>query len=120
MKLLAIDFESYYDKEYSLSKMTTEEYVRDPRFETIGVSVKVDDSEPEWASGTHEQLKAWLQQFPWADSIALAHNAMFDGAILNWHFGLRPKFWVDTLGMGRAIHGVRWAAPLPSLQRDTK
>ena len=120
MKLLAIDFESYYDKEYSLSKMTTEEYVRDPRFETIGVSVKVDDSEPEWASGTHEQLKAWLQQFPWADSIALAHNAMFDGAILNWHFGLRPKFWVDTLGMGRAIHGVEVGGSLAQLAERYK
>ena len=120
MKLLALDFETYYDKEYSLSKMTTEEYVRDPRFEAIGVSVKVDDSEPEWASGTHEQLKGWLQQFPWADSIALAHNAMFDGAILNWHFGLRPKFWVDTLGMGRAIHGVEVGGSLAKLAERYK
>jgi len=120
MKLLALDFETYYDKEYSLTKLTTEEYVRDPRFEAIGVSVKVDDSEPEWASGTHEQLKGWLQQFPWADSIALAHNAMFDGAILNWHFGLRPKFWVDTLGMGRAIHGVEVGNSLAKLAERYK
>ena len=40
MKLLTIDFETYYDKEYSLSKMTTEEYIRDSRFEAIGVSVQ--------------------------------------------------------------------------------
>jgi len=84
------------------------------------VSVKVDDGEPEWASGTHEQLKGWLQQFPWADSIALAHNAMFDGAILNWHFGLRPKFWVDTLGMGRAIHGVEVGNSLAKLAERYK
>jgi len=115
MKLLALDFETYYDKEYSLSKMTTEEYVRDPRFEAIGVSVKVDHGEAEWASGTREQLKDWLQQFPWADSIALAHNAMFDGAILSWHFDIRPKFWVDTLCMGRAIHGVEVGASLAKL-----
>ena len=120
MKLLALDFETYYDKEYSLSRMTTEEYIRDPRFETIGVSVKVDDSEPEWASGTHEQIKDWLQQFPWADSIALAHNAMFDGAILNWHFALRPKFWVDTLCMGRPIHGVEAGGSLAKLAERYK
>jgi DNA polymerase len=115
MKLLTIDFETYYSKEFSLTKLTTEEYVRDPRFETIGVAVKIDDGEPEWASGTHEQIKQWLQKFPWAESIALAHNAMFDGAILNWHFDLRPKMWTDTLCMGRAIHGVEVSGSLAAL-----
>jgi len=38
MNLLAIDFETYYAKDYSLSKLTTEEYIRDPRFEVIGVA----------------------------------------------------------------------------------
>ena len=40
-KLLTVDFETYYDKDYSLSKMTTEEYVRSDLFEVIGVAVKV-------------------------------------------------------------------------------
>ena len=80
MKLITIDFETYYDKVvFSLSKMTTEEYVRDDRFQVIGVAIKVDDKETEWASGTHEQIKAWLQTFPWKDSMLLAHNCMFDG-----------------------------------------
>ena len=35
--LITIDFETYYDKEYSLSKLTTEEYIRDKKFEVIGV-----------------------------------------------------------------------------------
>ena len=43
MDIVTIDFETYYDREYSLSKMTTEAYVRDPRFEVIGVCVKVND-----------------------------------------------------------------------------
>jgi hypothetical protein len=47
MKILTIDFETYYDREFSLSKMTTEEYVRSPQFEVIGVSVAVDDAEPQ-------------------------------------------------------------------------
>ena len=33
MDVYTLDFETYYDQEYSLSKMTTEAYVRDPRFE---------------------------------------------------------------------------------------
>lgn len=115
MKILTIDFETYYDKTFSLTKLTTEEYIRDPRFETIGVAVKVDDGETEWASGTTEQIKQWLQKFPWSESFALAHNAMFDGAILNWHYDIRPKFWLDTLCMGRAIHGVEVSGSLAAL-----
>jgi hypothetical protein len=42
MDIVTIDFETYYDKDYSLSKMTTEQYVRSPLFEVIGVGVKVN------------------------------------------------------------------------------
>jgi DNA polymerase I-like protein with 3'-5' exonuclease and polymerase domains len=103
--ILTVDMETYYSQQYSLSKVTTEEYVRDPRFEAIGVSVKVDDGETRWFSGTRKQTKAWLDQFDWANSIAIAHNAMFDMAILNWRFDIRPKRIVDTLSMARAIDG---------------
>ena len=105
MTILTVDFETYYSQQYSLSKVTTEEYVRDPRFEAIGVSVKVDDGETRWFSGTRKRTKAWLDQFDWANSIAIAHNAMFDMAILNWRFDIRPKRIVDTLSMARAIDG---------------
>ena len=43
MDIVTLDFETYYDKEYSLSKMTTEEYIRDDRFEIIGLAVKKND-----------------------------------------------------------------------------
>ena len=43
MNLITIDFETYYDKDFSLRKMTTESYIRDPRFEVIGVGVKVNN-----------------------------------------------------------------------------
>ena len=105
MSILTIDFETYYSQQYSLSKVTTEEYVRDQRFEAIGVAVKVDDGETRWFSGTRRQIKAWLDQFDWANSIAIAHNAMFDMAIMNWRFDIRPKRIVDTLSMARAIDG---------------
>jgi DNA polymerase I-like protein with 3'-5' exonuclease and polymerase domains len=105
MTILTVDFETYYSQQYSLSKVTTEEYIRDPRFEVIGVSVKVNDEPGQWFSGTAKQTKAWLDQFPWESSIAIAHHAMFDMAIKNWRFGIRPKRIVDTLSMLRAIDG---------------
>lgn len=115
MKLITIDFETYYSADIGFAKQTTEEYVRDPQFHVIGVAVKVDDDEPQWASGTHEELGAWLNTFDWAGSTALAHNAMFDGFILSHHFNIQPKFWVDTLCMGRAIHGVEVSGSLAAL-----
>ena len=103
--IIVLDFETYYDRAFSLSKMTTEEYIRDELFETIGVSVKVNDAPAEWMSGTKAQTKKWLEQFAWGSSVAVAHNAMFDMAILNWHFDIRPKRIADTLSMARAVDG---------------
>lgn len=115
MNLITIDFETFYSKEFSLTKLTTEEYIRSPFFEVIGVAVKVNDNPAEWASGTHEQIKAWLDTFEWETSLGLAHNAMFDGAILNWVFDIRPKLWLDTLSMARALHGVEVGGSLKKL-----
>ena len=53
LKILTVDFETYYDREYSLSKLTTEVYVRDDRFEVIGVAVKYDGGEVEWYDNKH-------------------------------------------------------------------
>jgi DNA polymerase I-like protein with 3'-5' exonuclease and polymerase domains len=116
MDLITIDFETYYDKEYSLSKITTEEYVRGDKFEVIGVGVKVNNEEASWASGSHEQIKQWLKKyFKWSDSMVLAHNTMFDGAILSWIFDIHPRAWADTLCMGRALHGVEVGGSLKAL-----
>lgn len=105
MNIITVDIETFYDKQYSLSRLTTEEYIRDPRFEVIGVSVKLNAEETQWFSGTKAQIKRWLLQFPWDDCVAVAHNAVFDMAILNWHFDIRPKRIADTLSMLRAIDG---------------
>ena len=106
MHILTVDFETYYDREFSLSRLTTEEYVRDQNFEVIGVGVKINDEETNWYSGTHEEIKAALKKYDWGASLVLAHNTAFDGAILAWRFGITPKGWLDTLCMARAVHGV--------------
>jgi len=115
MSLLTCDFETYYSGEYSLSKLTTEEYIRDDRFEVIGVSVKVDNEVPVWFSGTHEEIKSFLSQYDWDNSAVLCHNMLFDGAILGWKFGICPAFYYDTLCMARALHGVDAGGSLAAL-----
>jgi len=115
MDLITLDFETFYDKDYSLRKMTTEAYVRDPRFEVIGVAVRVNNGETEWASGTHEQIKKYLKTFDWGKAMLLCHNTMFDGAILNWRFDIRPRMYTDTLCIARALHGTEARANLGAL-----
>jgi DNA polymerase I-like protein with 3'-5' exonuclease and polymerase domains len=113
--IITLDFETYYAQDYTLSKGTTEEYIRSPRFEVIGVAVKVTDGPTEWFSGTHEETRAFLSRYDWANSFALAHNTMFDGAIMSWRFGIKPKVWLDTLCMARALHGVEVGGSLKAV-----
>ena len=116
MKLITIDFETYYTtKDLRFKTQTTEEYVRDPRFEVVGVAVKVGDGETVWCTGSHEQIKSFLNTFDWDDSMVVAHNALFDMAILNWHFDIRPKAIADTLSMARAINGIEVGNSLKKL-----
>lgn len=120
MKLLAIDFETFYSADYSLTKMTTEEYIRSEQFEVIGVSVQENADEPQWFSGTMLETQAWLEKFDWTNSLALAHNAMFDAGILTWMFGIKPMGWLDTLSMGRALHGTEVGGSLKVLAEHYK
>jgi DNA polymerase len=120
MSILTIDFETYYAFDFSLTKVTTEEYIRDDRFEVIGVAVQIDDGKPEWFSGTFEDTKTWLQRFDWDNGFGLAHNAMFDAAILSWRFGLKPKAWFDTLAMARATEGMEVGNSLAKLAERYK
>jgi hypothetical protein len=102
MKIITIDFETYYDKEYSLSKMTTEAYVRSSRFEIIGMGIKEGDDKTKFIpSGV---LKDFLAGIDFSDKAILCHNTAFDGAILSWLYGVKPKLWLDTLSMARPLH----------------
>jgi DNA polymerase len=117
MSLITIDFETYYDSKIKLGfkHQTTEEYIRDKRFEVIGVGVKVDDKPVVWVSGGKDKIKEFLASFEWGSSALLCHNTLFDGAILSWIYGITPAFMFDTLCMARAIHGVEAGGSLKAL-----
>jgi len=114
MSIITIDFETYYDKSYSLSKMTTEEYINDPRFQVIGVGIKIDDGETEWYAEP-KKIKKLFDGIDWSEHAILCHNTLFDGSILAWKYGIKPKMWLDTLCMARAIHGVDAGGSLKAL-----
>jgi DNA polymerase len=117
MSLITLDFETYYDSKIKLGfkHQTTEEYVRDKRFEVIGVGVQIDDGAAEWFSGSRKEILDYLERLDIPGSALLCHNTLFDGCILTWLFGIKPKFMFDTLCMARAIHGVEVGGSLAKL-----
>ena len=117
MDILVIDFESYYAKDYGFNKLTTEEYVRDSRFEVIGVAVKRNQEQTVWFSGTKANTQIFLDRFDWANSAVVAHNAKFDLAVLSWLFNIIPKKIADTLSMARAIHTIEVGGSLAALSQ---
>lgn len=113
MDIVTIDFETYYDQEFSLSKMTTEAYVRSPEFEVIGVGIKVNDYPTDWYSGSNPGK--FLNSLDYSKRAILCHNTAFDGAILSWHFGIKPRLWLDTLSMARPLHNITVGGSLAKL-----
>lgn len=110
--LIALDFESYFDKEYSLKKMTTQEYILGDCFETIGAAIRVLQG-PETLTAVGSvfvhgpQLEGLLGQIDWSTSTLLCHNTAFDGAILHWRYGHLAAFYLDTMSMAQALYAHR-------------
>jgi len=118
-RILTIDFETRWDKkDYTLSKMTTEEYIRDERFKAFGVCVHEYGSGDsiEWFSGP--EIPELVSSIDWGRTAVLAHNAQFDVSILEWVYGARPCFIFDTLSMARALRGVEVGNSLAKLAQD--
>ncbi len=114
MNLITIDFETFYDVGFSLSRMTTEEYINDERFQVIGVAIKIDEEKTEWHAGEEAVAKA-IADIDWSNAMLLCHNTQFDGAILKWKFNAEPVGYLDTLCMARSIHGVDAGGSLKAL-----
>jgi DNA polymerase len=118
-KIITVDFETRWDsKEYTLSKMTTEEYIRDKRFKAFGVCVhefgSTDDTR--WVRG--DELSEYFSGVDWGRTAVLAHNAQFDVSIMEWVYNARPAFIFDTLSMARALRGVEVGNSLAKLAAD--
>ena len=114
MNLVTLDFETYYAQDFSLSKITTEQYIRDRRFEVIGLGLKRGPNPTEWAQGA-DDVTELLASVDWDDTHVLGHNMMFDGAILSWRYNIKPKFLLDTLCMARALHGTEQSVSLKNV-----
>ena len=106
---ITLDFETYYNKKdkYSLAAkgMTYEKYIRDPRFEVIGLSAKVGNRNTEWFC-PHE-IQDFVDHievaYGWDNVRMIAQNAVFDASILGLKYNVYPGQIADTMLMSKAI-----------------
>jgi DNA polymerase I-like protein with 3'-5' exonuclease and polymerase domains len=91
-----LDFESYFDSDYTLKRLTTEEYVRDPRFKIHCAAVYSGEKQEIFTDNFAKNLAPYMGDF------IICQHAQFDGLILSHHLGLFPKYWGCTLSMARA------------------
>ncbi len=117
-RILVIDFETRWDrKDYTLSKMTTEQYIRDNLFKAFGCCVKTYGV-PGTVWIKHEDLQDCFNAIDWSTTAVLAHNAQFDVSILSWVYGAKPAFIFDSLSMARALRGVEAGNSLAKLAEE--
>jgi DNA polymerase family A len=101
--LIIFDCETYYDKDYSLKKMPTPNYILDQRFELQIVAAKVNDGPHTIIDGP--DFGAWLGQFDPKVTTTVSFNSLFDNSILAWRYGFVPHTMIDVMGMVRALIG---------------
>ena len=114
-RMLVVDFETRWSRnDYTLSKLTTEQYIRNNEFKAFGACFKdYGVNNTEWV--THDSLPVYVNSIDWSETAVLAHNAQFDVSILVWVYGAKPCFIFDSLSMGSALRGVEVGNSLAKL-----
>ena len=100
MNILTVDFETYYDREYSLSKMTMIEYIMDGRFQPIMMSYAINDEPIKNVIG-YPKIKEVLDGIDWGNTVLNAQNTAFDATIIRARFGHTARYYTDTMAMAR-------------------
>lgn len=113
--IVGLDWETYYDNDYSLSKMATTEYITDERFKAHMISVQWHSDRKAEVMPPHE-FKRWARDdVDWKRTGMLAHHTHFDGLIASHHFKVKPAFYLDTLSMARPLMPVHVGGSLKAV-----
>ena len=100
--LVTLDFETYWDENYTLKKLSTSEYIRDPQFKAQMVGIKIGKRKTKVVPS--EKIGAFLKTIDWKTHDVLCHNTAFDGFILSDRYSIIPRRYYDTLSMARGLH----------------
>lgn len=95
--------------------MSTESYIRDPRFQAHGAAIK-------WSANTaakwynEPELRYVLSQEDWSDVLLVCHHAAFDCLILSHHYGVVPQMYGCTMSMARLLYPIHISVSLESVR----
>ena len=96
-----IDLETYYSPTHSLTKMSPLAYCMHPETEVISIAIKVGSYPTDVIFG-EDKVRRALSRLDWSNKLVVGHNLSgFDGMILAWRLGVKPKAWACTLAMAR-------------------
>lgn len=112
MNVTALDFETYFDQDLTLAKMTIAEYVHDPRFALHGLAICWPDGRAEFRTDVDAALAELQSSFgrDLQQTTIVAHHAQFDLYVLCHVYNLRPRFFIDTMLLAHHVHGRREGA----------
>ena len=102
MREITLDFETYYDKDFTLKKLTTIEYITDARFKIHGVGIAINNEDPEYY--TDAAIEPALRTVFNEPCLLVCQNTKFDGFILHHCFGIHPTRYADTRSMSKALY----------------
>jgi hypothetical protein len=111
--IVCLDFETFFSKDYTLSSLSTSEYIRDPRFRAHMIGIRRGLEPARWYP--HDEIPRVLAEYDVTNSYVLAQNTAFDGFILSHHYGVIPKGYLDTRSMSAALWGAHVSSGLKAI-----
>lgn len=100
--VIVLDFETYFDSEYSLAKMSTIEYITDKRFDLLGLAVK-DVSASRSRFIAPKNVEETVKSIPYNEVTIVCHNFKVEAGILKFKYGIDIPYLIDTLDLSRHV-----------------
>jgi len=99
LDVITLDFETYYDVQVSLTKLTTMDYIKHDKFKVWGVGIKINHDDTEWFG--EDEVEDAINNIDWSNVNLVCHNTPFDGYILTQYYKKIPAYYTDTAAMCR-------------------
>jgi hypothetical protein len=109
MNCTVLDLETYFDRQFSLKRLSIPEYVHDPRFRVHGIGIRWTNGEAEFRTDVQAALDDLRARFgeQLEGTTVIGHHLQFDLYILNHMYRIRPRYFVDTMLLAYHVHGRR-------------
>lgn len=101
MKILFLDYETYWAGDFTLKKVPQYAYIRDQRFKAHGCAVAFNNEPSEWVTG-QDLPEFWRAVEPMVDAVC-AFNGAFDHQITAVHYSQKRFFMLDPMLMCREL-----------------